>query len=61
LHQPDYTFTMFGADPFPPKSLLTTIALALAGVQVLLAVVLQRLPAPAPVAARSARSSSFRN
>src|SRR5262249_46586762 len=35
LHQPDYTFSMFGADPFPPKSLLATIALALAGVQVL--------------------------
>ena len=33
LHQPDYTFSMFGADPFPPKSLLATIALALAGVQ----------------------------
>ena len=31
LHQPDYTFSMFGADPFPPKSVLATIALALAG------------------------------
>src|SRR5262250_1707041 len=38
LHQPDYTFSMFGADPFPPKSLLATIALVLAGVQVLFAV-----------------------
>ena len=45
LHQPDYTFSMFGADPFPPKSLLATIALALAGVQVLLALwIYRRLP-----------------
>src|SRR5215471_21769457 len=42
LHQPDYTFSMFGADPFPPKSLLATIALALAGVQVLLALWIYR-------------------
>jgi hypothetical protein len=50
LHQPDYTFTMFGADPIPPKALLATIALALAGVQVLLALWLYRkLPrAPGP-------------
>src|SRR5215471_2642834 len=50
LHQPDYTFSMFGADPFPPKSLLATIALALAGVQVLLALWMYRkLPlAPSP-------------
>ena len=29
LHQPDYSFSIFGADPIPPKSLLATIALAL--------------------------------
>ena len=59
LHQPDYTFSMFGADPFPPKSLLATIALALAGLQVLLAVwIYRRLPRagnpprPVPVAHR---------
>jgi hypothetical protein len=34
LIQPDYTFSMLGADPIPPKSLLATIALALARVQV---------------------------
>jgi hypothetical protein len=50
LHQPDYTFSMFGADPFPPKALLATIALALAGVQVLLALwMYSKLPlAPSP-------------
>ena len=37
LIQPSYAFSMFGADPIPVKSLLATIALALAGVQVLLA------------------------
>ena len=26
LHQPDYAFSMFGADPFRPKSLLASIA-----------------------------------
>jgi hypothetical protein len=62
LHQPDYTFSMFGmfgADPFPPKSLLATIALALAGVQVLLALWIYRKlplagtpPRPVPVAHR---------
>ncbi len=54
LHQPDYAFSMFGADPIPPKSLLATIALGLAGVQVLLALwIYQKLPlaasAPRPV------------
>jgi uncharacterized protein DUF6529 len=45
LHQPDYTFSMFGADPFPPKSLLATLALVLAGVQVLLALwIYRKLP-----------------
>ena len=45
LHQPDYTFSMFGADPIAPKSLLATIALVLAGVQVLLALwIYRRLP-----------------
>src|SRR5712691_11407566 len=49
LHQPDYTFTLFGADPIPPKSLLATIALALAGLQVLLALWMYRkLPLPGP-------------
>src|SRR5262250_54998 len=59
LHQPDYTFSMFGADPFPPKSLLATIALVLVGVQVLLALwIYRRLPLaggpprPVPVAHR---------
>ena len=59
LHQPDYTFTMFGTDPFPAKSLLATIALALAGVQVLLALWIYRKlplavapPRPVPLAHR---------
>ena len=37
LFQPDYAFSMFGSDPIPAKSLLASIVLALAGVQVLLA------------------------
>jgi len=37
LHQPDYAFSLFGSSPVPAKSLLATIALALAAVQVLLA------------------------
>ena len=50
LTQPDYAFSMFGADPIPVKSLLATIALVLAGVQVLLALWMYRkLPlAPGP-------------
>jgi len=59
LHQPDYTFSMSGGDPFPPKSLLATIALALAGVQVLLAAWIYRKlplagdpPRPVPIAHR---------
>jgi len=59
LHQPDYTFSMFGADPFRPKSLLATMALVLAGVQVLLAAWIYRKlplagipPRPVPVAHR---------
>ena len=59
LHQPDYSFTMFGPDPVPPKSLLATVALALAGVQVLLAAWIYRKlplagspPRPVPVAHR---------
>src|SRR5260370_16505286 len=49
LHQPDYTFSLFGADPVPAKSLLATIALALAAVQVLLALWMYRkLPLPGP-------------
>jgi Family of unknown function (DUF6529) len=42
LVQPSYAFSMFGADPVPVKSLLATIALALTGVQVLLALWLYR-------------------
>ena len=42
LVQPDYTFSLFGADPIPAKSALATIALALAGLQVLLALWLYR-------------------
>jgi Family of unknown function (DUF6529) len=59
LHQPDYAFSLFGADPVPPKSLLATIVLALAVVQVLLALWMYRkLPLagrprrPVPVAHR---------
>jgi hypothetical protein len=59
LHQPDYTFSMFGADPFPLKSLLATIALGLAGVQVLLGLWMYRRlplaggpPRPVPAAHR---------
>ena len=42
LHQPDYAFSMFGAGPILAKSLLATIALALAAVQVLLALWMYR-------------------
>jgi hypothetical protein len=59
LHQPDYSFSMFGADPVPPKSLLATIALGLAVVQVLLALWMYRKlplagrpPRPLPVTHR---------
>jgi hypothetical protein len=50
LHRPDYTFSLFGANPVPPKSLLATVALALAALQVVLALWLYRkLPlAPRP-------------
>ncbi len=34
LHQPDYSFSMFGTDPVAPKSLLATIVLGLAVLQV---------------------------
>jgi hypothetical protein len=45
LVQPSYAFSLFGADPIPAKSLLATIALALAGVQVLLALwIYRKLP-----------------
>jgi len=66
LHQPDYTFSMFGADPIPPKSLLATIALALAGVQVLLALWIYRKlplagrpPRPVPIAHRATGFAVF--
>ncbi len=59
VHQPDYTFSMFGTNPIPAKSLLATIALALAGVQVLLALWIYRKlplvgapPRPVPLAHR---------
>src|SRR5260370_13368172 len=58
LHQPDYTFSLFGANPIPAKSLLATICLALAGLQVLLALWMYRKlpllgpPRPAPPAHR---------
>jgi hypothetical protein len=45
LLQPDYTFSLFGADPLPGKSALATVVLALAVLQVLLALWLyRRLP-----------------
>ena len=59
LHQPDYTFSMFGTDPIPSKSLLATIALGLAVIQVLLALwiyrrlpLVARPPRPVPLAHR---------
>jgi hypothetical protein len=59
LHQPDYTFSMFGTDPVPPKSLLATIVLGLAVLQVLLALWMYRKlplagrpPWPVPVTHR---------
>jgi hypothetical protein len=66
LHQPDYTFNMFGTDPIPPKSLLATIVLALAGVQVLLALWIYRKlplavtpPRPVPPAHRVIGFTAF--
>jgi hypothetical protein len=59
LHQPDYSFSMFGPDPVPPKSLLATIVLGLAVLQVLLALWMYRKlplagrpPQPVPVTHR---------
>ena len=59
LHQPDYSFSLFGTDPVPPKSLLATIVLGLAVVQVLLALWMYRKlplagrpPRPVPVTHR---------
>lgn len=56
LHQPDYSFSMFGPDPVPPKSVLATIVLGLAVLQVLLALWMYRKlplagrpPRPVPV------------
>lgn len=50
LNQPSYAFSMFGANPIPVKTLLATIMLALAGIQVLLALwIYRKLPlAPLP-------------
>jgi hypothetical protein len=53
LHQPDYTFSLFGTDPVPPKSLLATIVLGLAVAQVLLALWIYR---KLPLAARPPRA-----
>ena len=59
LHQPDYAFSLFGTDPVPPKSLLATIVLGLAVLQVLLALWMYRKlplagrpPRPVPVTHR---------
>jgi hypothetical protein len=59
LHQPDYSFSMFGTDPVPPKSLLATVVLGLAVLQVLLALWMYgklplagRAPRPVPVTHR---------
>ena len=51
LHQPDYSFSLFGTDPVPPKSLLATIVLGLAALQVLLALWMYR---KLPLAGRGA-------
>ena len=59
LLQPSYSFSLFGADPVPSKSLLATIALGLAGFQVLLALWIYRKlplagspPRPVPIVHR---------
>ena len=59
LHQPVYAFSLFGTDPVPPKSLLATIVLGLAVIQVLLALwmcrklpLAGRPPRPVPVTHR---------
>jgi Family of unknown function (DUF6529) len=46
LHQPDYSFSLFGqANPYALKSLLATVALGLAAVQTLLALwIYRKLP-----------------
>ena len=60
LHQPDYSFSLFGqANPIGLKSLLATVALGAAALQVLLALWIYRklplagsLPRPVPLAHR---------
>src|SRR5205085_3129033 len=60
LHHPDYTFSLFGqANPYGLKSLLATVALGLAAVQVVLALWIYRKlplagspPRPVPLAHR---------
>jgi hypothetical protein len=59
LHHPDYSFSMFGTDPIPAKSLLATIMLGLAVLQLLLALWMYhklplagRPPRPVPVTHR---------
>jgi len=53
LHRPDYRFSMFGTDPVPAKSLLSSIMLGLALVQLLLALWMYR---KLPLAARPPRA-----
>ena len=55
LFQPDYSFSMFGTDPVPPKSLLATIVLGLAVLQVLLGLWMYR---KLPLAGRPPRPVS---
>jgi hypothetical protein len=64
--QPDYTFSLLGADPIPVKSLLATIVLGLAVLQVLLALwIFGRLPLagspprPVPLIHRLAGFAAF--
>jgi hypothetical protein len=66
LIQPDYTFSLLGADPIPVKSLLATIVLGLAVLQVLLALwIFGRLPLagspprPVPLIHRLAGFAAF--
>ena len=64
--QPDYTFSLLGTDPIPVKSLLATIVLGLAVLQVLLALwIFGRLPLagspprPVPLIHRLAGFAAF--
>jgi hypothetical protein len=66
LVQPSYAFSLFGTDPIASKSLLASIALGLAGVQVLLAAWMYRklplaaaLPRPVPLVHRATGFAVF--